>query len=86
MFRNRGPVRDESKTFVVMTSTLEEYSLVGVAFTSAAELCSENHCSGHKPLNGLRVVKCKLHTPGARRLLLMKGKLTVGSLKSSCLL
>jgi hypothetical protein len=28
---------------------------------SAAELCPENHCTGHKLLNNIWVVKCKFH-------------------------
>jgi hypothetical protein len=41
----------------------------------------ENHCTGHKPYNNIRVVKCKVYM--LELLLLMNGKLTIGKVKSS---
>ena len=48
VFRNGQPeCGDDRRIYVVTTSTLEQRSLVLVAFVSAAELCPENHCNAH---------------------------------------
>ena len=49
IFHNGQPDCDhDRRIFVAMTSTLKQRSLVWVAFVSAAELCPENHCTGHR--------------------------------------
>ena len=49
IFRSGQPVRgDDCIICVAMPSTQEQRSLAWIACASAAELCPEDHCTGHK--------------------------------------